>query len=139
MVASTHTRHAVLCDEVRSFIREHAHRAPQGYARPRKSADVLAWQALLLQHGYAGREVPRIYGGYGAAPDLLSRSIISDEFASAGLPEGLGGQGIEMVVPTLLAIATHEQKLRYIARHCAATSSGARDSPSPVRVPTWRL
>lgn len=76
---------------------------------------MLAWQALLLAHGYAGREVPRDFGGFGATPDVLSRSIISDEFARAGLPDGLGGQGIEMVVPTLLAIGTPEQKLRYIA------------------------
>ncbi len=113
--ASAQARHAALRDEVRAFLRDHGHLAPKGYARPRKAPDVLAWQALLLRHGYAGREVPRAYGGFGAEPDVLSRSIISDEFARAGVPGGLGGQGVEMVVPTLLAIGTEAQKAAYIA------------------------
>lgn len=115
MFASTEARHTILREEVKSFIRDYAHLAPKGHARPRKAPDVLAWQQRLLEHGYAGREVPRIYGGYGAVPDLLSHSIISDEFARAGLPGGLGGQGIEMVVPTLLAVGTQAQKHSYIA------------------------
>ncbi|MEJ7931415.1 acyl-CoA dehydrogenase family protein [Ramlibacter sp. AN1015] len=115
MLAQMNARHAALQEEVRAFIRAHAHRAPQGRSRPRRAPDVLAWQALLLEHGYAGREVPREYGGFGAAPDVLSRSIIGDEFARAGVPGELGGQGPDMVVPTLLAIGTEAHKRAYIA------------------------
>jgi len=115
MQPTTDARHTALREEVRAFLREHGHLAPRGYARPRKAPDVLAWQALLLRHGYAGREVPQAYGGYGAEPDVLSRSIIGDAFAHAGLPGGLAGQGVDMVIPTLLAIGTEAQKLAYIA------------------------
>ncbi|MEJ5988470.1 acyl-CoA dehydrogenase family protein [Ramlibacter sp. PS3R-8] len=107
--------HAALRDEVRAFIALHGHVAPRGLARHRKDPQVLEWQALLLAHGYAGREVPREYGGFGAAPDPIARAIIGDEFARAGLHPGLGSQGIEIVVPTLLKIGTEAQRRAYIA------------------------
>jgi alkylation response protein AidB-like acyl-CoA dehydrogenase len=108
-------RHAALREELRAFIACHGHRAPRGLARHRKDPEVLAWQSLLLEHGYAGREVPREYGGFGAAPDPLARAIISDAFAHAGLHPGLGSQGIEIVIPTLLKIGTEAQRRTYIA------------------------
>jgi alkylation response protein AidB-like acyl-CoA dehydrogenase len=98
--------------EVRAFLERHRDRAPrQGGLR---SPEVLAWQRLLLEHGYAARTVPREYGGFGASPDVLETRIIAEEFARAGLPTGLGGQGIWMLVPTLLELGTEEQKRTYI-------------------------
>jgi alkylation response protein AidB-like acyl-CoA dehydrogenase len=107
--------HAALRDEVRAFIAQHGQQAPRGLGRHRKDPQVLQWQALLLEHGYAGREVPREYGGFGAAPDAVARAIISDEFARAGLHPGLGSQGIEIVIPTLLKIGSEAQRRAYIA------------------------
>ncbi len=73
-----------------------------------------AWQALLIERGYAARCVPREYGGYGAPVDLLEGRIISDEFARAHLTPGIGGQGIAFLVPTLLELASEEQKRRFV-------------------------
>jgi len=85
-------------------------RADKGLKNPRR----LAWQGLLLREGLAARTVPKAYGGYGAAPDILKSRIIAEEFARTGLPPPLSGQGISMLVPTLLEMGTEEQKLAYI-------------------------
>ena len=97
-------------DEVRAFAAQHGTRAPRG-----PSGDMREWQKLLIAHGYAARTVPKQYGGYGAAPDVLKSRIIAEEFIAAGLPMGMSGQGIAMLVPTLLELGTEEQKQRWIA------------------------
>ncbi|MGH7022479.1 MAG: acyl-CoA dehydrogenase family protein, partial [Caulobacteraceae bacterium] len=64
--------------------------------------------------GYAGRTIPREYGGFGARPDILKSRIIAEEFAAARAPTGLSGQGISMLVPTLLELGTEAQKRDWI-------------------------
>jgi alkylation response protein AidB-like acyl-CoA dehydrogenase len=103
--------------EVRGFLESQRERAPQGMnivgGKPdEKTRD---WQALLIEHGYAARTIPREYGGFGAEPDLLARVIIDEEFARAGVSRGIGGQGPDMLVPTLLEQGSEEQKQRYVA------------------------
>jgi alkylation response protein AidB-like acyl-CoA dehydrogenase len=100
-------------DEVRGFLAEHRRRWPPTVGATR--AQMLAWQALLLEHGYAGRTIPRAYGGFGASPDILESRIIAEEFAAARAPRGLAGQGISMLVPTLLELGTEIQKQQWIA------------------------
>ncbi|MFM8754634.1 MAG: acyl-CoA dehydrogenase family protein [Phenylobacterium sp.] len=68
-----------------------------------------------MENGYAARTIPREYGGYGAEPDILKSRIIAEEFARAQLSPGLGGQGISMLVPTLLEVGSEEQKRQFIA------------------------
>jgi alkylation response protein AidB-like acyl-CoA dehydrogenase len=99
-------------EEVRTFIETHRDQAPQS---PRlKAPETLAWQKLLIENGYTARTIPREYGGYGAEPDILKSRIIAEEFARGKLPGGLGGQGISMLVPTLLEMGTEEQKKTFI-------------------------
>jgi alkylation response protein AidB-like acyl-CoA dehydrogenase len=69
----------------------------------------------LIENGYAARTIPKEYGGYGAKPDALKSRIIAEEFATAQVPPGMGGQGISMLVPTLLELGSEEQKKRFIA------------------------
>lgn len=103
-------------DELRAFIAANRHRAPAAPgAAQRAGADAVAWQQLLLEHGYTARTIPREYGGFGAEPDILTSRIIAEEFAAAGVPGGLSNQGISMLVPTLLELGTEEQKRRWIA------------------------
>ncbi len=103
--------------QVREFIAMHKSKAPKGQgAAGRPSSDACAWQRLLIEHGYAARTIPRRYGGYGAAPDILQSRIIAEEFSSARLPGGLSNQGISMLVPTLLELGTEEQKETWINR-----------------------
>jgi alkylation response protein AidB-like acyl-CoA dehydrogenase len=104
-------------NEVRAFLAEHAERAPKagaGVAAGKASPALLAWQALLIERGYAARTIPRSYGGHGAPPDILKRVIIDEEFNAAGVSRGIGGQGPEMLVPTLLEHGSEAQKKRWI-------------------------
>ena len=112
-------RHEAFRAEVRAFLEAHRSEAPSGglgveagTARER----VLAWQRLLIAHGYAARTIPREYGGFGAAPDLLERVILDEEFNRAGVSRGVGGQGPDMLVPTLLEHGSEEQKQAFVAR-----------------------
>lgn len=100
--------------EVRGFIAKHKDKAPRRFGVARPSDEVIAWQQLLIAHGYAARTIPKEYGGYGAEPDILKSRIIAEEFTAAKLPMGLANQGISMLVPTLLELGTEEQKKKWI-------------------------
>jgi len=72
------------------------------------------WQKILIQNGYFARSIPKEYGGYGGDIDIIKNRIIAAEFASNRIPSPMGGQGIDMLVPTLLELGTEEQKQQYI-------------------------
>ena len=97
---------------VRGFITAHRHLAPAVIAQ--KDPPSKAWQRLLIDHGYAARTIPAQYGGAGHAPDILESRIIAEEFAAAGVPPGLRGQGISMLVPTLLEVGSEDQRRQFI-------------------------
>lgn len=99
----------------RAFLAHHRAQFPKPYGGGRPSAEMMAWQRLLIENGYAARTIPREYGGYGAEPDILKSRIIAEEFTRAKAPTGLAGQGISMLVPTLLEVGSEEQKREYIA------------------------
>jgi len=101
--------------ETRAFLENHRGQFPKPYGGGRPATDMLAWQKLLIENGYAARTIPRVYGGYGAAPDILKSRIIAEEFTRAKAPTGIAGQGISMLVPTLLEVGSEEQKRQYIA------------------------
>ncbi len=108
--------HHALQAEIRDFIRRHGDKSPKvGGGRKRPDQKTLDWQKRLVEHGYAGRTIPREYGGFGAPPDVMAAAIISTEFASANVYAGLTNQGISMLVPTLLELGTEEQKRQYVA------------------------
>jgi alkylation response protein AidB-like acyl-CoA dehydrogenase len=103
--------------EIRDFIAEHGHRSPKpssGVAAGKAGKPLLEWQRLLIEHGYAARTIPVEYGGFGAEPDILKNVIIEEELNRAGVSRGIGGQGPEMLVPTLLDAGSEEQKRRWI-------------------------
>jgi alkylation response protein AidB-like acyl-CoA dehydrogenase len=56
-------------DELRAFLAQHGNTAPPGVTirdRGAPSAELLAWQKTLIAHGYAARNIPKEYGGFGA-------------------------------------------------------------------------
>ena len=106
--------------EVRDFLESHRKQWPARSSLGRPTAAVRRWQALLIEQGYTARTIPKQYGGYGGAADILKSRILAEEFARAGAPGGLAGQGVSMLVPTLLEMGTEEQKQKWIA----ATLSG---------------
>ena len=100
---------AAFRDEVRAFLEAHKGEHKDGVPN-----DVKAWQRTLIENGYAARTIPKAYGGYGAEPDILKSRIIAEEFIAANAPRGMAGQGISMLVPTLLEVGSEEQKTRWI-------------------------
>jgi alkylation response protein AidB-like acyl-CoA dehydrogenase len=122
-------------DQVRDFLRTHRDRMPRAMGATRD--ETLAWQALLIAHGYAGRTIPKPYGGFGAEPDILKSRIVAEEFAAARAPMGLAGQGVSMLVPTLLELGTEAQKQRYLIPGLRADLCGAKAIPSPDPAPIW--
>ena len=72
------------------------------------------WQKLLIEKGYFARSIPKEYGGYGGESDIIKSRIIAEEFAKNNTPPPMGGQGIDMLVPTLLELGTEDQKKEYI-------------------------
>ena len=98
--------------DVRKFIETNRESAPRGGAM--KSDRVQSWQKLLIEKGYTARTIPQEYGGHGGEPDIIKARIIGEEFARSQTPGGLGGQGISMLVPTLLELGSEEQKKRFI-------------------------
>jgi alkylation response protein AidB-like acyl-CoA dehydrogenase len=106
--------HQAFRNHVAERLEQNRRLAPTAADRGLKHPRRLAWQAFLLQEGFAARTVPKVYGGYGAEPDILKSRIIAEEFARTGLPPPLAGQGISMLTPTLLELGTEEQKQAYI-------------------------
>ena len=98
--------------EVVAFLNHNAAHAPKGNdLRGQAAKD---WQKRLIENGYTCRTIPKEYGGYGAEPDIIKSRIIAEEFSRARVHPGLGGQGISMLVPTLLEMGTTEQKKKFI-------------------------
>ncbi len=106
-------------EEVRTFIAANKGDAPPAITvrdRGQPSPAVIDWQKHLIANGYAARNIPAAYGGFGAEADLLENVIIGEEFNTANVSAGLMGIGIMMLVPTLLEVGTAEQKSRYIPK-----------------------
>ena len=101
---------AAFRDEVRGFLEAHAAEHEAGAPK-----DPRGWQRLMIDNGFAARTIPKEYGGFGAEPDILKSRIIAEEFIAVGAPRGMSGQGIAMLVPTLLEVGSEEQKRRWIA------------------------
>jgi alkylation response protein AidB-like acyl-CoA dehydrogenase len=99
--------------QVRDFLEQHRPAESMGMAVLNKEKRA-AWLKLQIEHGYWARTIPKEYGGYGAEPDILETVIMDEEFNKAGLARGMMAQGPSMLVPTLLAHGTEEQKRRWI-------------------------
>jgi alkylation response protein AidB-like acyl-CoA dehydrogenase len=97
--------------EVISFVKENENVQLEG---PLRSESRIAWQQKLIDNGYFARSIPKEYGGYGDDMDIIKLRIIAEEFAKSPIPKPMGGQGIQMLVPTLLELGTEEQKQAYV-------------------------
>jgi alkylation response protein AidB-like acyl-CoA dehydrogenase len=102
--------------KLRAFLETHGADAPgrRGEVASVGGKELTAWQQKLIEHGYAARTIPREYGGCGLEADPLTSTILSEEFGRAHTSRGVGGQGLDMLVPTLLEHGTEEQKQTYV-------------------------
>jgi alkylation response protein AidB-like acyl-CoA dehydrogenase len=72
-----------------------------------------AWSKKLYDAGYVGLTWPKEYGG-GGAPHT-HQGIYLEESARIGAPDHIGGIGLGMAGPTIIAWGSEEQKKRYLA------------------------
>ena len=106
-------RYDAFREEVRSFLAANKPSRNDGPGEGSRNERV-AWLTKQIEHGYWARTIPKEYGGFGAAPDLLETVIMDEEFNKVGIARGMSAQGPAMLVPTLLAHGTEEQKRRFI-------------------------
>ena len=101
--------------EVRKFLDDHKASRPTAALSEESPKAISDWLSLQIEHGYWARTIPKEYGGYGAEPDLLETVIMDEEFNRAQVSRGFNAQGPAMLVPTLLAHGTEDQKKRWVA------------------------
>ena len=65
-------------------------------------ANAKAWQRKLYDAGYVALSWPKEYGGQ--AMDPVRQAIVNEEMVRARAPLLIGGQGIGMLGPTLIAL-----------------------------------
>jgi alkylation response protein AidB-like acyl-CoA dehydrogenase len=82
--------------ELKAYVRDFRHRA--------------------TERGYLYRSVPKRYGGSEQPVDVVKGQVIREEFARARAPMEVGGNGMNMTVPTLLEKGTDEQKELFIRK-----------------------
>ena len=100
--------------EVQDFLAKHKPKQTPQPHDPGGRKAVGDWLKLQIEHGYWARTIPKQYGGFGSDPDLLETVIMDEEFNRAGTTRGTSAQGPGMLVPTLLAHGSEEQKKQWV-------------------------
>lgn len=77
---------------------------------------VRAFRRAGVARGYLYRAVPKRYGGSEQPVDVFRAQVIREEFARARAPMEVGGNGVNMTVPTLLDRGTEEQRELFIRK-----------------------
>ena len=99
--------------EVRDFLNEHW--GTVSGSKP-SGKDIASFRQLAIDRGYLYRHVPRHLGGSEQPADSLRAQVIAEEFTKARAPREVSGNGVSMVVPTLLDRAEDWQKERFIPK-----------------------
>lgn len=105
-------------EEVRSFLKTNLPASLVGKGNweeesDSSAADMEIWRKKLGERGWVAPAWPAAYGGAGLSP--LEQFILNEEFAEAQAPQ-LGGLGVMMLGPTLIAHGTEQQKKTHIPR-----------------------
>jgi alkylation response protein AidB-like acyl-CoA dehydrogenase len=79
-------------------------------------ASIKEFRRAATDAGYLYRGVPRRYGGSEQPVDVIKAQVVREEFQRARAPMEVGGNGMNMVVPTLLERGTEEQRELFIRR-----------------------
>lgn len=77
---------------------------------------VRAFRRSAVDAGYLYRSVPKRYGGSEQPVDVIKAQVIREEFGRARAPMEVGGNGVNMTVPTLLEKGTDEQRELFIRK-----------------------
>lgn len=100
--------------EVRGFLR--AQWQPGEQLGADLKAYVRQFRRAAIDAGYLYRGVPKRYGGSEQPVDVIKAQVIREEFGRARAPMEVGGNGVNMTVPTLLERGTEEQRELFIRK-----------------------
>ncbi|WP_298023502.1 acyl-CoA dehydrogenase family protein [uncultured Parasphingopyxis sp.] len=98
--------------EVREFLEREWN--PAELDRAAMKDYVATFRQKATGKGYLYRAIPKEFGGSEQPIDVVKAQVIREEFARARAPMEVGGNGMNMVVPTLLERGTQEQKDAFI-------------------------
>jgi alkylation response protein AidB-like acyl-CoA dehydrogenase len=94
--------------ELRGFLRQHWR---QEWNKAPDAAERMAlFRTQAIGAGYLYRNIPQAYGGSEQPADVLKGQLIREEWAHARAPGEVPGNGVTMLVPTLLEWGTPQQK-----------------------------
>ena len=96
--------------------------------RPGESGPMREWREKLRQRGWIAPAWPKEYGG--ANLTVKQQFILNEEFAEHRVP-GVGGMGISMVGPTLMAHGTEEQRQEHLPRIIAGEETWCQGFSEP--------
>jgi alkylation response protein AidB-like acyl-CoA dehydrogenase len=96
-------------EEVRSFLQQH-------WQPTRDKAAIDAFRRKAVAAGYLYRSIPLAYGGSEQPADVLKAHIIREEFSTAKAPREVGGNGVGILVPTLIDCGTEWQKQQFVEK-----------------------
>jgi alkylation response protein AidB-like acyl-CoA dehydrogenase len=98
--------------EVRGFLKTHWQ--PGERRKDELKAYLAAFRTIATEAGYLYRAVPKRYGGSEQPADVIRAQVIREEFGRARAAMEVGGNGMNMVVPTLLERGTEAQREQFI-------------------------
>ncbi len=98
--------------DVRQFLKREWQ--PAEKRGPDLKSYVRDFRRRATDDGFLYRFVPRRYGGSEQPVDVVRAQVIREEFGSARAPMEVGGNGMSMLVPTLLERGTEAQRERFI-------------------------
>ena len=97
--------------EVKTFLEDHWDVAML------KSKDAIKiFREKATEYGLIYRNVPKKYGGAGVPSDPIRANIIRECFSAVNAPREVQGNGVFMLVPTLLQHGTEQQKNEFIPK-----------------------
>ncbi len=96
---------------------------------PQRREAALAWAEALAERGWVAPHWPKQYGGAGLG--ILEQFIFNEEMADARVPM-VGGIGVSLVGPTLIAFGTDEQKQQHLPRILSGEVAWAQGFSEPA-------
>ena len=100
--------------DVRAFLA--AHWQPGDRRKHDLREYVRQFRRAAIEQGFLYRSVPKRYGGSEQPVDVIKAQVIREEFGKARAPMEVGGNGVNMTVPTLLEKGTEEQRELFIRK-----------------------
>jgi hypothetical protein len=101
-------------DQVRGFLQENYPadlREKQNTGIAPGKEDIVRWQKILYERGWAAVNWPVEYGGTGWSP--MEKHIFANEMAAENAPDMIPF-GIKMVAPVIYTFGNEEQKARFL-------------------------